>query len=111
MGIPLAGQETGRAPAASESPMDEEEILPLLEDIVEPGDPILAGLWDEAGPGTGSTVSSATRRALPGTDFERDILAFKLRTHFSAGLEQIVPSLLDDQYSKTSPGAPAEKSS
>ena len=82
---PLAGKETGSG--ASNLPMDDEELLPLLEDIVQPGD-ALSGAW-EVSESTQPAAAPADHRS-SGMDFERDILAYKLRTHFSEGLEQIV---------------------
>ncbi len=84
----LAGEGTDRDPAKTDRPFDDEEMLPVLEEIVQTGDP-LSGIWEDAG-GTPPGPSPADRRSSAGADFERDILAYRLRTHVSEGLEQIV---------------------
>jgi hypothetical protein len=79
-----------RATTTPEPPLGEEEILPLLEEVIRPGDSVRGG-WGKAGSGSQPGLSPRTRYAWqPGADFDRDLLAYKLRTHFSDGLEQIV---------------------
>ncbi len=86
IGSEVAGKGSG--PKASDLPVDQEEMLPLLEEIVRPGDPV-PGVWEDSGDAQ-PAAPPAAYRAAPGMDFERDILAYRLRTHFSEGLEQIV---------------------
>ena len=89
LGGSLAGKGAERVPEETDRPFDDEEMLPVLEEVIQPGDPV-SGNWEEA-EGAQSVPSSKERRSsLPGADFELDILAYRLRTHFSEGLEQIV---------------------
>jgi len=89
---PFEDDHTRQTATAAGLPVDAEEILPLLEEVIQPGDPI-PDTWDKAGSGSQSASSSPARYAWqPGTDFERDLLAYKLKTHFSDGLQQIVRS-------------------
>ncbi len=88
LGGSLAGKRTDRVPEEPDLPFEDEEMLPVLEEVIQPGDS-LSGIWEEA-EGVQSVPSPKERRALPDADFERDILAYRLRTHFSEGLEQIV---------------------
>ena len=88
LGGSLAGKRSDRVAEETDLPFDEEEMLPVLDEVVQPGDPVSA-IREEAG-GAQSVPSPKDHRPLPDADFERDILAYRLRTHFSEGLEQIV---------------------
>jgi hypothetical protein len=89
---PFENDNARRAATTPASPLDDEEILPLLEEVIQLQDSV-KGVWDKAQSGTQPGLSPRARYpGQPGTDFERDLLAYKLKTHFSDGLEQIVRS-------------------
>ena len=90
---PLQGKgKSGYAAAANPRDDEGDEVLPLLVDVIEPGE-LGSDAWQQVQADTPSTASPTTGRAWQSDgDLEQDVLAFKLRAQFSDDLEEIVRS-------------------